>query len=174
MDADDVVKTEKLTDCNNTAAVSSCDLEMLPPVMMMWPRLCATLCKRAVSRGKDLGHLTTSTVYNHLHYKHCNEASICSTQGSRRSQTNPPPAHLLPLAPPDLPNDPMSQTITETWWDEYRQLIQSTLQQKSCNTSVTLLKGANYDPTQIYCGVHWHQQHLQYCESHVRQWLWAQ
>ncbi|XP_049437940.1 zinc finger BED domain-containing protein 4-like [Epinephelus fuscoguttatus] len=144
MDAVDIVKIEDLTDYENAAAAAAAsdqqqDVGDTPTKKRrnksaIWKyfttceddvtKVMCNICKRVVSRGKDLGHLTTSTMHNHMHYKHRNVAGIRSTQSSRRSQSAPTPPDILPFAPlvfPDfqsealeLPNQPLTQAITES------------------------------------------------------------
>lgn len=145
MDDGDIVKIEVLTDCDNAAAASDQQQEVsdtLPAKKLrrytsaIWKyytmcgddvtKVVCNICKVVVSRGKDLKHLTTSNMHNHMYYKHRNVADIRCTQGSKRSQPAPnvtPPA-LLPVAPLvfpnfqsealDLPNPPVTQAITES------------------------------------------------------------
>ncbi|XP_073326308.1 zinc finger BED domain-containing protein 4-like [Pagrus major] len=142
MDAFDIVKIEVFTDCDTDAAASDQQQAVsdTPPAKKhrrksaIWKyfttcdddvtKVVCNICKRVVSRGKDLGHLTTSTMHNHMHYKHHNVGGTRSTQCGRRPQPTPSPHALLPFAPLvfqnrssetlDQPNHPMTQTITET------------------------------------------------------------
>lgn len=144
MDSGCIIKIEELTDCDNDAAASDQQEEEVddtPPTKKqrrkksaIWKyfticdddvtKVVCSMCRRVVSRGKDLGHLTTSPMHNHIHYKHRNVAGIRSTQGSRRSQPAPALPASLSLAPLvfqdvqsdalDQPNHPISQTITES------------------------------------------------------------
>lgn len=142
MDASVIVKIEELTDCDSAAASDQQqEADGTPPTKKqrrnksaIWKyfttcdddvtKVVCNICKRVVSRGKDLGHLTTSTMHNHMHYKHRNVAGFRSTQSSRRLQPAPTPSAVQPLSPfvfqnvrseaVDQPDHPMDQTITES------------------------------------------------------------
>lgn len=139
-----VVKTEDSSDCDIAAFSAACDqrqeMGYTPPTATkkqrrnksaIWKyfttcdddvtKVVCNICKRVVSRGKDLAHLTTSAMHNHMHYKHRNVAAFCGTQGCRKLQPTPTPPASLPfvfenLQPeaPEQPSHPMIQTITES------------------------------------------------------------
>lgn len=135
----DMVKTEDLTDCDDDAAAAGdqkevCDTPQTKKqrrkksVIWKYFTICdddvtkvvCNICRRVVSRGKDLRHLSTSAMHNHVHYKHRNVTGIRSTQSGRRSQSSPPPPDSLPFEPLffqsealDQPNHPFTQAITE-------------------------------------------------------------
>lgn len=134
MDADDVVKTEDLTEFDSSAAAAATatadedddqqHMAGTPPTKkqrrnksVIWKyfticdndftKVVCNLCKRVVSRGKDLAHLTTSAMHNHMHYKHRNVVGIRTIQSGKRSQPNP--------SYPALPtNHSINQEITES------------------------------------------------------------
>ncbi|XP_068454296.1 zinc finger BED domain-containing protein 4-like [Clinocottus analis] len=75
-------------------------------------KVACNICKNVVGRGKNLGHLTTSNMHNHMYYKHRNVVGIRGSQSSRRSQPSPAaPAHA-PEAH-DRPSCAITQAITD-------------------------------------------------------------
>ncbi len=88
MDAAIIIKTEELTDCDNAAAAADQPQEVneKPPTKKqrrstsdIWQyfttcdddvtKVVCNICKRVMSRGKDFGHLTTTTMHNHMRYQ---------------------------------------------------------------------------------------------------------
>lgn len=143
MDVGDIVKIEDFRDCDNAAAArgQQPDVGDTPPTKKqrryksaIWKyfttcdedvtKVVCNICKRVVSRGKDLAHLTTSAMHNHMHYKHRNVTGVPSTRRSTRSQSTPTPPASPPPAPPAFPNSqseapdeanhPMTQQISES------------------------------------------------------------
>ncbi|XP_075958265.1 zinc finger BED domain-containing protein 4-like [Anarhichas minor] len=129
MDAHDIVKIEDITDCGDAAAAwdkqeDVCDTsttkQQRRKKSAIWKyfticdddvtKVACNICKRVVGRGKNVGHLTTSNMHNHIYYKHRNVAGIRGTQSSRRSQPTP----TTPASAPDRPGHTVTQTITDS------------------------------------------------------------
>lgn len=119
MDSDDVVE---VGDSANVTTVSTQHTGAAPPTTKQLKnksairdhfsitatdvtKVICNLFKASVSRGKDVGHVTTTAIHNHMHYKHSNVTSaIHTTQGSTTPQ---PTSHASP-SPPFPCEDPFS------------------------------------------------------------------
>jgi len=135
MDTLNIVKIEDATYCDNDASAAAREQhvgdtattrQQTRKKSAIWKyftvcdddvtKVACSICKRLVGRGKNLRHLTTSNMHNHMYYKHRIVAGIRGAPSSRRSQ----PTSAAPAAPAraseahDRPSRTTTQTITDS------------------------------------------------------------
>ena len=95
------------------------------------------LCKATISRGRNVKHLTTSVMHNHMHLKHPFETMSAQTPPAR-VYTQPQPPIMSNPKPPYHHNHLTAKQITETLGE----MICQDLAFRFGNCHCTMLQGA--------------------------------